>query len=205
MNSFRDKQQKPYRFRSETSGTPGYQKVAKNKHHIFESQGPTGKTRGNSVQLVEKYLSLGREAFALGDSVLSEYFFEYVEHYQRTSHDLNCFKSEEASASLNGDPKKRDPLQGDGIKEHIHVAKDQAQLSKDLPPSATEPNHVPKEHTPISTEHSPLFKDQCHTGEDTVKKPPRNYRRRPLRSGEAREKNATGGIILPVSVSEDEC
>ncbi|GAJ46113.1 hypothetical protein HE1_00436 [Holospora elegans E1] len=93
MNSFRDKPQGPYQFRP---GSHRNQKVAKNKHHIFESQGPTGKARGTSVQLVEKYLSLGREALALGDTVLSEYFFEYVEHYQRVSHDLNSLKQEES-------------------------------------------------------------------------------------------------------------
>ncbi|ETZ04447.1 DUF4167 domain-containing protein [Holospora undulata] len=111
MNSFRDKPQGPYQFRP---GSHRNQKVAKNKHHIFESQGPTGKARGTSVQLVEKYLSLGREALALGDTVLSEYFFEYVEHYQRVSHDLNSLKQEESPSvqSQSEEEKKNDPEEG---------------------------------------------------------------------------------------------
>ena len=197
MNSFRDKQHGSYRFRSGNSEAQGYQKVAKNKHHIFESQGPTGKTRGNSVQLVEKYLSLGREASAVGDTVLSEYFFEYVEHYQRTSHDLNSFKQEESVTVLNGDQKKRDPVQGEGLRDHIHGSKDHAPITKDHTPIAKDHIHGSKDHPQIS-------KDQPQTLEDTTRKTPRNYRRRPLRSGEVREKNTAGGIILPVSVSEDE-
>ncbi|WP_162147097.1 DUF4167 domain-containing protein [Holospora obtusa] len=96
MNSFKDRSQGSYQFRSLLHRN---QKAIKNKHHVFESQGPTGKARGTSVQLVEKYLSLGRDALAMGDTVLSEYFFEYVEHYQRITHDLSSMNQEEVTVS----------------------------------------------------------------------------------------------------------
>ncbi|PPE03677.1 DUF4167 domain-containing protein [Holospora curviuscula] len=183
MNSFRDKQQGSYRLRSGNSGHQGYQKVVKNRHHIFESQGPTGKARGTSVQLVEKYLSLGREAFSIGDTVLSEYFFEYVEHYQRISHDFNTFKPENSGAVSNGAQKKTDL-------EVEHIGKSNAQNEED----------------------STLEVAACAQGgedstkkiaEDSTKKISRTYRRKPTRSGEIRDKHSPGGVILPVSISEN--
>ena len=100
MSSFKDKHTN-YRLRSghvqHTSHT------IKNKNHVFDSQGPTGKARGTSVQLVEKYLSLGREAAALGDTVMCEYFFQYAEHYRRMTQELNrrAKQAERAEAPIS--------------------------------------------------------------------------------------------------------
>lgn len=87
MNSFKDKNSN-YRLRSPHM-SQHQSHAAKNKNHVFDSQGPTGKARGTSIQLVDKYLSLGREASAMGDTVMSEYFFQYAEHYRRITQELN--------------------------------------------------------------------------------------------------------------------
>lgn len=50
---------------------------------ILESNGPNGKTKGTASQLLERYMMLSREAQREGESVLSQNFLQYAEHYQR--------------------------------------------------------------------------------------------------------------------------
>ena len=49
----------------------------------FESNGPEVKVRGNAQQVVEKYLTLARDASLAGDRVASESYFQHAEHYFR--------------------------------------------------------------------------------------------------------------------------
>lgn len=91
MNSFKDKHSNSnHRVRAPHAPQHQQQQASKNKNHVFDSQGPTGKARGTSAQLVDKYVSLGREASAMGDSVMCEYFFQYAEHYRRVTQEFNC-------------------------------------------------------------------------------------------------------------------
>jgi hypothetical protein len=87
MNSFKDKHSN-YRLRS-PHASQQHSHAVKNRNHVFDSQGPTGKARGTSVQLVDKYVSLGREASAMGDTVMCEYFFQYAEHYRRITQEFH--------------------------------------------------------------------------------------------------------------------
>lgn len=48
-----------------------------------ESQGPGGKVRGNPQQLIDRYMSLGRDALREGDSPRAENCFQHAEHYRR--------------------------------------------------------------------------------------------------------------------------
>lgn len=50
---------------------------------ILESHGPGGKVRGTASQLVDRYVSLGRDALREGDHVMAEAFFQHAEHYRR--------------------------------------------------------------------------------------------------------------------------
>ena len=49
----------------------------------YESNGPDVKLRGTAAQIAEKYLSLARDALALGDMVAAESYFQHAEHYNR--------------------------------------------------------------------------------------------------------------------------
>ena len=49
----------------------------------FESNGPDVKVRGNAQQVVEKYLTLAREAATAGDPVMAENYYQHAEHYYR--------------------------------------------------------------------------------------------------------------------------
>ncbi len=54
-----------------------------NVNRVYESAGPEGKVRGTAQQIIEKYLTLGRDAQTSGDRVASENFHQHAEHYQR--------------------------------------------------------------------------------------------------------------------------
>ncbi|MEM6678037.1 MAG: DUF4167 domain-containing protein [Pseudomonadota bacterium] len=54
-----------------------------NVNRVYESAGPEGKVRGTPQQIVDKYLSLARDAQTSGDRVMAENFLQHAEHYQR--------------------------------------------------------------------------------------------------------------------------
>ncbi len=54
-----------------------------NINRVFESSGPEGKVRGTPQQIMDKYLSLARDAQTQDNRVAAESFFQHAEHYQR--------------------------------------------------------------------------------------------------------------------------
>ncbi len=48
-----------------------------------KSDSGNGKVRGNAGQIMEKYLTMAREAQASGDRVLAENYFQHADHYYR--------------------------------------------------------------------------------------------------------------------------
>ena len=54
-----------------------------NINRVFDSAGPEGKVRGTPQQIIDKYLSLARDAQTSGDRVAAENFLQHAEHYQR--------------------------------------------------------------------------------------------------------------------------
>ncbi|MEL6336330.1 MAG: DUF4167 domain-containing protein [Pseudomonadota bacterium] len=54
-----------------------------NLNRVYDSAGPEGKVRGTPQQIVDKYLSLARDAQTAGDRVTAENFLQHAEHYQR--------------------------------------------------------------------------------------------------------------------------
>jgi hypothetical protein len=72
-------QQKSNRARGRGSRRPN----GTNINRVFESAGPEGKVRGTPQQIMDKYLSLARDAQTLNNRVAAESFFQHAEHYQR--------------------------------------------------------------------------------------------------------------------------
>ena len=54
-----------------------------NINRVYDSAGPEGKVRGTPQQIIEKYVSLARDAQTSGDRVTAENFLQHAEHYQR--------------------------------------------------------------------------------------------------------------------------
>ena len=58
-------------------------KGGNSRNQSFESNGPEVKVRGNAQQVVEKYLTLARDASSTGDRINAESYFQFAEHYYR--------------------------------------------------------------------------------------------------------------------------
>ena len=54
-----------------------------NVNRVFESTGPEGKVRGTPQQIMDKYLSLARDAQTQDNRVAAESFYQHAEHYHR--------------------------------------------------------------------------------------------------------------------------
>lgn len=54
-----------------------------NINRVYDSAGPEGKVRGTPQQIIDKYLTLARDAQTSGDRVTAENFLQHAEHYQR--------------------------------------------------------------------------------------------------------------------------
>lgn len=52
-------------------------------NRVFESSGPEGKVRGTPQQIIEKYLTLARDAQLSNDRVAEQSFLQHAEHYTR--------------------------------------------------------------------------------------------------------------------------
>ena len=52
----------------------------------FDSNGPDVRVRGNAQQVLDRYLTLARDAHAAGDRISSENYFQHAEHYYRILH-----------------------------------------------------------------------------------------------------------------------
>lgn len=53
------------------------------RNQTFDSNGPSVRLRGSAHQIYEKYLTLGRDAAASGDRIMSENYFQHADHYYR--------------------------------------------------------------------------------------------------------------------------
>lgn len=64
-------------------GNGGGYRPQQNRATVFDSNGPDVRIRGTAFQIVEKYLTLAKDAAASGDRVLAENYLQHAEHYQR--------------------------------------------------------------------------------------------------------------------------
>jgi len=63
------------------------------KNQVFESNGPAGKIRGNLMQLIEKYLTAGKDALGQDDIVTAENCFQHADHYTRLYNLANAYEN----------------------------------------------------------------------------------------------------------------
>ena len=53
------------------------------KSNSFDSSGPEIRVRGSAIQVNEKYMTLGNDAYLSGDRIQAESYFQHAEHYYR--------------------------------------------------------------------------------------------------------------------------
>ncbi len=69
-------------------------------NRVFESSGPDGKVRGNSLQIIEKYQAHARDALLGGDRIVAENFTQHAEHYIRLLEAQREFETQRSSKNI---------------------------------------------------------------------------------------------------------
>ncbi len=83
------------------NGGPGGGRPQHNKATVFDSNGPDVRIRGTAFQIVEKYMTLAKDAMSSGDRVLAENYLQHAEHYQRM---IGAWAEEAPRASYYNEP-----------------------------------------------------------------------------------------------------
>ena len=71
------------RSNNSTGNNNASRKGGGSRNQSFDSNGPDVKVRGNAQQVVEKYLTLARDASVAGDRITAESYYQFAEHYYR--------------------------------------------------------------------------------------------------------------------------
>ena len=77
-------------------------------NRVFDSSGPEGKVRGTPQQIIEKYLTLARDAQLSNDRVAEQSFLQHAEHYTRMLGEAQREQAERQQNSQNRDDDGRD-------------------------------------------------------------------------------------------------
>ena len=84
------------------------------RNGVFNNHGPTtslgnfNRSRGNqnAAKLLEKYTNLAKEALSSGDRILSENYYQHVEHFSRILADRNLATSNKSNPTQKLDKEK---------------------------------------------------------------------------------------------------
>lgn len=93
-------------------GNNSGRKHSNSRNHSFESNGPDVKVRGNAQQIVEKYLTLARDATSAGDRINAESYYQFAEHYYRVLNANNA--NDQRQNTPNADTGDMDAAQDGG-------------------------------------------------------------------------------------------
>jgi hypothetical protein len=69
--------------RSRGRNNGGGKKHMPSRNQTYDSNGPDVRIRGNAHQVLEKYLTLARDAASQGDRIAAENYYQHAEHYFR--------------------------------------------------------------------------------------------------------------------------
>jgi hypothetical protein len=75
----------------------------------IDGGGNDGKIRGSAQQVLDKYLTLARDASAAGDRIAAEGFFQHADHYQRVLNPDSGKPSNQQNHNHNNNSNKPQP------------------------------------------------------------------------------------------------
>jgi hypothetical protein len=81
-------------------------------NRVYDSNGPDVRVRGTASTVAEKYISLSRDAFSMGDRVKAENYLQHAEHYLRIQAEAREAKQQAQQAhqaQMNQQPQTVDP------------------------------------------------------------------------------------------------
>lgn len=98
------------------------------------------RVRGNAYQVMEKYLTLARDASASGDRIAAENFYQHAEHYYRILNANNQDRQQQqqqSSSKPQANGKDAHGKDANGAGEQV-AAEDAGESSADKTPDGTE-------------------------------------------------------------------
>lgn len=82
------------------------------RSQVIDSNGPDVRIRGTAQQILDKYLTLARDAASADDRIMQENFLQHAEHYQRIINSWEESRPEETkSNSSRPQPQQQQPKQ----------------------------------------------------------------------------------------------
>ena len=153
-------------------------------NRVYDSAGPEGKVRGTPQQIIDKYLSLARDAQTSGDRVMSENFLQHAEHYQRmliqaaAMQEQSRRDSAESATDYDGDVPETGPMQ------HERMAPQHQPQ-----PAPQQPRHDTAAEGPGANEIGGMTMiDSGREGDDLLVVPEEITQSQPRRNGDGRRR-----------------
>ena len=124
--------------RSRNKNNGNRRSVANAVNRVFDSAGPEGKVRGTPQQIIEKYMTLFRDAQLSGDRVAAENFQQHAEHYIRLLSEAlkeqnDRKEQQEAQAASRRSERTEVPIENlktDNVGGHDSSVDNDSQISK---------------------------------------------------------------------------
>jgi hypothetical protein len=153
-------------------------------NRVYDSAGPEGKVRGTPQQIIDKYLSLARDAQTSGDRVMSENFLQHAEHYQRLL--IQAAALQEQSRRDSADAAT--DYDGDGP-DTDHVQPERPAPQHQPQPAQQQPRHEAVAENAGETEIGGMTMiDSGREGEDLLVVPEEITQSQPRRNGDGRRR-----------------
>ncbi|MEL6220734.1 MAG: DUF4167 domain-containing protein [Pseudomonadota bacterium] len=172
-----------------TRGRGNRKSNGNNLNRVYDSSGPEGKVRGTPQQIIDKYLSLARDAQTSGDRVMAENFLQHAEHYQRIL--LLATANQPEQRRENGQAEGEDEAQPETVAaEDRDRGRRRGGEAEPAPGEGPQPeiaDHAVGGLTTIDTDTSETL---LVTTEETAPTPPPTRRRRPGRPPKSAEQPA---------------
>jgi hypothetical protein len=142
----------------------------------IDGGGNDGKIRGSAQQILDKYLTLARDASAAGDRIAAEGFFQHVEHYQRVLNSDSGKPSNQQNRNHNNNSNKGQPqpqlddalIKGSEVDVTLVEKVDDTFKETSAESAVTEAEIIEKK----SHRRAPPWKDKTADTVDEDKKPP---------------------------------
>jgi len=165
------------------------------RNQSYESNGPDVKVRGNAQQVVEKYLTLARDAMLSGDRIDAESYYQFAEHYYRIMNANAANEQQRQQQNPSNDQQGGDNGQNNQNADNGNRGGDQQADADDSPRSgrrgpADKSGDAETDDSAEASESDSEVLEAAATTDDNAGEASRP-RRRSSRGGTRRKKNPT--------------
>jgi len=124
----------PKRGRGRNNG----RKPGNSRNQTFDSNGPSIRVRGNAYQVMEKYLTLARDASASGDRIAAENYYQHAEHYYRILNANNENRPQQPQPPQQASSEKQANGKDANGSAEAAPAEDTSEAQSETPPDGSE-------------------------------------------------------------------